>query len=304
MIQVTIAEPRDYAGVLRLWAAALPLDWIGTHRFYTGLLCDPLFAPDSLWVAKDGHHIAGFLLVSACVNGVRKLGAMAVDAQYRMRGVGTLLWGALSDTAQLCDRILLDGIFPYVFIPGVDRAAYAAAWQWFLHQGCHPSIPVVAMARSLEDVRILATVSRPVKLDPGTYLGILPKHLRAQSLAIARSFGAGWERALRETWLQDHHPDRVIGLYTREKIWGLSVVGGYGEPLGRLGPIGVIAEARGHGWGGSLLHYTLQYMRTYHVDTAYFLHCTEGIPAYHMYRKQGFSVTRTFVPMVKYLVSV
>ncbi|MHB1612414.1 MAG: hypothetical protein ACYCT0_12075 [Sulfobacillus sp.] len=85
----------------------------------------------------------------------------------------------------------------------------------------------------------------------------MPKIFRFHSLAVARAFGVGWERALRQTWIQDRRPERVLRLHTRTQVWGLSVVGGYGDPLGRMAPFSVIPQARGHWWGEALLGFTL-----------------------------------------------
>ncbi|PSR25568.1 MAG: hypothetical protein C7B47_11815 [Sulfobacillus thermosulfidooxidans] len=302
MMRVTIAEPRDYDAILRLWASALPVDWIGRERFYTGLLCDPAFRDDSLWVAKTrGRHVVGFALISAPTPQGRKMGAIAVEAAYRGQGIGTRLWHAVCATVNPAESLRVDGIFPHVFIPGVDRTHYAPAWQWFLRRGCQPEHPIVAMERLLDDTPIEPQITLPKKLAANVYVGILPRWLRHRALETARSFGSGWERAVRETWQHACRPERVLGIYTATEVLGISVVGGYGEPLGRLGPIGVVPAVRGQGWGKALLQYTLRYMRTHAVSRAYFLHCVEGSPAYHLYRHQGFHVIRTFVPMIKYV---
>ncbi|WP_053957960.1 hypothetical protein [Sulfobacillus thermosulfidooxidans] len=154
------------------------------------------------------------------------------------------LWAAICATLDAGESLRLEGIFPHVFIPGVDRTQYAAAWSWFLRRGCQPQLPVVAMERRLDDLP-RDHIIVPQKVATTVEVGVLPRWLRYRALETARSFGPGWERAVRETWQCAVIPERVLGLYTATEVLGISVVGGYGEPLGRLGPIGVVPAVRG-----------------------------------------------------------
>lgn len=146
MMRVTIAEPRDYDAILRLWASALPVDWIGRERFYTGLLCDPAFRDDSLWVAKTrGRHVVGFALISAPTTQGRKMGAIAVEAAYRGQGIGTRLWHAVCATVNPAESLRVDGIFHMCLFPewiarimpprgngfyGEDANRNTLLWRW------------------------------------------------------------------------------------------------------------------------------------------------------------------------------
>lgn len=194
---------------------------------------------------------------------------MAVDSRSRSIGVGTRLWSELCSTTKIHDRVTLDVVCPYVLILGVDRQTYPGAWQWFLNKGCQPTRPGVSMVRNMADNRPLPTVSRP-KAGFAVIGGGLPKIFRFHSLVVARVFGVGWERALRQTWIQDRRLERVLRLYTRTQVWGEALLG-----------------------------FILQYIRTGGVNTAYLLPCTEGTATFPLYRKQGFHVIRTFVSMVK-----
>lgn len=292
-------EPRDLPKILEIWADQLPRDWIGYDRMAKYVLSDPLIGLDSWWVVVASDQVIGFMVVSRPVNKMVHVGAVAVRRQWQHQGFGRLLWDTVRD--DLYQRgtqfVKFDGIFPHIFIPGVDRQTYPAAFQWLVDEGLVQLNAVVAMQKPLHQEPILDVAAEDVWRHSGVMIGKIPESLRGQAIWVAeKQFGSGWARALRETWLEGREPERVLGLFTHDEVLGVSVVGGYGQPIGRLGPIGVVKELRGQGMGVRLLDYTLAYMHTYNAPMAYFLHCDVGIPAYTMYLNRGFHITRTFVP--------
>lgn len=301
MIFVRQAAPSDYTAILDIWADQLPQDWMGHHRFVKYVLSDPLIGPDSWWVIVEGQQITGFMAVSQLVDRTRHIGAIAVHRLWQHQGLGRILWTKVRDyfKATGTGSVVWDGILPHVFIPGIDRDAYPVAFAWMLQEGFKEMNPVVAMEKSLDNGPMLDNFSDAVQLASGNVnIGIVPAYLRGEALRVAvKDFGMGWARALRETWLEEVGPERVLGIFSEREIFGISVAGGYGQPIGRLGPIGVVDKIRGQGMGALLLEYTLRYMRTHKATHAYFLHCDVGIPAYTMYLNHGFKVTRTFVPL-------
>lgn len=301
MIEVRQATPGDYEAITQIWSDQLPGDWMGTHRFTQYVLTDPQITPESWWVVVEQSQVRGFLVVSRIMKHTCHVGAMAIHRVWHRQGLARMLWAHVQAFVRQrgVKHVLFDGILPHIFIPGIDRETYPAAWEWLTQeQGSKNLASVVAMARPLDDIDGWDDVGRSQLLPGDLMMGIIPPFLRGEAMQVAlRHFGPGWVRALRETWLEDLRPDRVLGIFSESRVLGLSVVGGYDQPLGRLGPIGVSDALRGKGLGSRLLNYTLRYMKTYQVSQAYFLHCDVGIPAYFMYLRHGFHVTRTFIPL-------
>ena len=294
------ATPKDFTAISHIWADELSRDWMGEERFVRDVLTDPYITSHSWWVVTQEKEVRGFIVLSRIFDQTCHVGAVAIHRPWQKKGLGRLLWNhvhvLLRD--QGVKHVLFDGILPPVFIPGIDRIAYPGAWDWLNRVvGAQPLPSIMAMMRSLDDVMGLDDDSGGKSPAQDLMMGIIPPYMRAEAIQTAEEhFGPGWVRALRETWRADLTPSRVLGIFSNRHVLGLSVVGGYDQPLGRLGPIGVVNALRGQGWGGRLLDYTLRYMKTYDVPQAYFLHCDEGIPAYFMYLRHGFQVTRTFVP--------
>lgn len=295
---VELRRPDDDPAILRLWKRELPQDWVGYRRWYHGVLLDPRFSNDRCLVARERGQVIGAAIVSTGGGAESHLGVIMVDARHRRRGVGSLLWERirLECLDHRVQTIVADGIPPYVFIPGVDSVRHEGATAAFQHWGFRPESAVWSMHRDLETEDRLEPFN-PLWRRDGLTIGPIPFELRSHLLSMAvTEFGGGWARAARETWLRRSRIPRVLGIYDGNGVYGMVVVGGYGEPLGRLGPIGVRRSLRGGGWGATLLKYTLRYLAAHGARRAFFLHCDDESPAYHMYLRYGFERDRRFCP--------
>lgn len=289
-------RPGADAAILHLFARELPQDRIGWRRWHNGTLMDPNFCTEGCLVALDQGRVVGVIVVSRAVEGISHLGVMAVDRAYRRRGIGLSLWqrarGWCGEAG--AHTILADGMLPHLFIPGIDEKAHEGAGSALKRWGFTPEPSVWSMHRDLDTWEHLKT-ERWIR--EGLTIGPIPPAYRHDLLRFAdEEFGSGWTRAARETWIRASRLPKVLGIYDDQNVWGMTVVGGYGEPLGRLGPIGVGKALRGRGWGSLLLRYSLSYMASHGVQRAFFLHCNEGTAAYQMYLRNGFEPDRRFVP--------
>lgn len=297
---VDVRRSEDDRHILNLWQQQLPQDWVGWSRWYDGVLLDTNFLNRGCFVVRQQEKVLGFAIASKAVNGQCHLGVIAVDASYVERGIGTGLWEYVKQwaVANGVRTIQADGMLPHIFIPGIDEAHHLGASEAFRKWGFQPAPVVWSMHCDLESWKPLASPGETWNTD-GMTVGPIPDALRAHALEIAQAaFGAGWVRAARETWMMGHRFPRVLGVYEGDQVYGLAVVGGHNEPVGRLGPIGLVDSQQGKGLGSRLLQYTLRYMKTLGAPQAYFLHCDDGTPAYRMYLKSGFVADRRFVPHV------
>lgn len=297
---VDLRHPNDDVRILNLWQQRLPQDWVGWTGWYDGVLLDTNFSNRACFVVRQGQEVLGIAIASKPVHGQCHLGVIAVEANSAEKGIGTCLWQHVKQWAveNGVHTIKADGLLPHIFIPGIDETHHRGAPEAFRKWGFQPEPVVWSMHCDLGSFKPLASPEETWSTD-GFTIGPIPDALRSHALETTQAaFGAGWVRAARETWLMGHRFPRVLGVYEADQVYGLSVVGGHNEPVGRLGPIGVVASQQGKGLGFRLLQYTLRYMKTLGEQQAYFLHCDDATPAYRMYLKSGFVTDRRFVPQV------
>jgi GNAT superfamily N-acetyltransferase len=297
------------AGVVDLWNRSAPTDPMTVRRFRDLILLDPNFDPAGLQVASVRDTLVG------AVYAVRRTVAAEaddlepdngwivfffVDPEHRRRGIGR----ALLDTAlrwlaeQGRGTVTFSGYTPNYVLPGLDADTYPAAARLLDRLGFGLAYESVAMDRDLVGYEIPPEVraqladlrARGYRLGPATdddLVDLIP--------LARRHFNPDWGRAIREGVAAGMPADRIV--VAREpagRLVGWAMHGTYEGVVDRFGPFGVLAECRGAGLGRALLHLTLERMRAVGAHSAWFLWTDESSAAGQLYRKSGFTVTRTF----------
>lgn len=80
----------------------------------------------------------------------------------------------------------------------------------------------------------------------------------------------------------------------KEHIVGFALYAAYRGIPERFGPFGVDPGQRGTGLGKILLHLTMTRMRAEGLHSSWFLWTGAASPAYHLYAKAGYEITRKF----------
>jgi GNAT superfamily N-acetyltransferase len=294
------------------WTAAAPEDGITYRRFRDLVLLDRNFDPDGLFLAVDGDEIIG------AAYAVRRLIAHQGDdlepgngwipfffvvPSSRHRGVGRTLLTSTLDWLRSVDvrTVFFSSYTPNYFLPGLDKQRYPQAHRLLTALGFESQYECAAMDRSLNDYRMPDDIAGRIaglRAD-GYRIGQPTDDDLVDLIRVAGSrFNSDWARGIREAVTAGLNLDRImIARDPSGSLLGWAMCGAYEDVLERFGPFGVIPESRGTGLGEVLLHLTLERMRSLGGHSAWFLWTGENSPAGHLYRKTGFSVTRTFTVM-------
>lgn len=298
--------------IAEAWTQAAPADPISYRRFRDLVLLDRNFDPAGLVIATDGSVIVG------AAYGVRRLIAherddLQADTGWipfffvrpgaRRQGIGrrlleaVLIWlGGLG-----VRQVIFSAYTPNYVLPGLDADRYPAAHQLLTSAGFNTLYQCVAMDRSLTDYQIPEEVRQRIDglRRSGWQLGVPTGDDLVDLIDIAGNrFNSDWSRAIREAVLTGLDTERImIAREPAGRMLGWAMCGAYENVLERFGPFGVIPEARGTGLGEVLLHLTLERMLALGAHSAWFLWTGADSPAGHLYRKTGFTITRTFTIM-------
>jgi len=222
-----------------------------------------------------------------------------VDPLHRASGHGrrvlTEATAWLTDAG--CTKVDFSSYAPNYILPGLDTARYPAAAGLLASLGFTRLYSASAMDLPLVDHVVPPKVGD--KLDRLIAKGFRVETPEADDLValirLAYRFNPDWARAIREAALAGLPLDRI--LVAREPggaIIGWGMCGAYEAVVDRFGPFGVDSDHRGLGLGEILLHLCLERMRALGAHNAWFLWTGEQTPAGHLYRKTGFTTTRTF----------
>lgn len=298
--------------IAEAWTEAAPADPISYRRFRDLVLLDRNFDPAGLVVATDGTKIVG------AAYGVRRLVAhhgddlepdtgwipfFFVRPGARGQGIGgrlveaVLVWLAGLGVHQ----VVFSAYTPNYVLPGLDADRYPAGHRLLTAAGFSTRYQCVAMDRSLTDYRMPDTVRQRIDelRRSGWQLGPPSGDDLVDLIDIAGNrFNPDWSRAIREAVVAGLDIERImIARDPGGRMLGWAMCGAYENVLERFGPFGVIPEARGTGLGEMLLHLTLERMLALGAHSAWFLWTGAESPAGHLYRKTGFTITRTFTIM-------
>ncbi|GAA4091532.1 GNAT family N-acetyltransferase [Nonomuraea soli] len=286
--------PGDEQALVEAWNLSMPADPVTSRWWRDKVLLDPNFDPGGLIVADDAGRVAG------CAYAIRRLTPLApgldlepetgwipflfVTPEHRGSGLGARLLEAALEFLRDRRRVDFACYTPHYLLPGVDPELYPAAGALLRGRGFEKVTTAVAMDRGLA-----AYAPPPTGLPSGYEVrepvdGELPELVR-----FAAGFNPDWGEAIRK-----FRDNARLLIARNDRIVGFTAYGAYEGPAERFGPFGVDPEERGAGLGKILLHRTLARMRAEGLHTAWFLWTGQDTPAYHLYLKAGFHVTRTF----------
>jgi GNAT superfamily N-acetyltransferase len=313
MVEYRHYQSGDEKQIVELWNQALWKDPITSKRFRNLVLLDANFDPAGMRLAFENHKLIG------CVYAVRRLLPMFgtdlepdngwipfffVDKDYQRTGVGAQLMKEAVDFLKENNRkhVFFSSYAPNYIMPGIDEAAYPQAYQFLQTQGFTKLYSPIAMDRNLVDFKLSDDIKELVKQreeEGYTFTKAEDKDLYEVIQFANLKFNPDWGRAIREGVLQGLPMERILVARQDDKVVGFCIYGGYEQVPDRFGPFGVDPEQQGKGLGKILLHLCLQNMKSESLHGAWFLWTGEKTSAGYLYKKTGFTITRTFHVMKK-----
>jgi len=298
----------DGPAIAEAWTRAMPKDGITYDRFRDLILLDRNFDAAGLFIAESDGRLIG------AAYGVRRLIATVgsdlesdtgwlpfffVVPEARGVGLGKGLVSAVMDWLQCCgaQTVVFSAYSPNYFYPGLDTDRYPAAARLLQSLGFTVTDEAFAMDRSLNDYVMPEDVRHHIDelAARGWKFGSPNGDDLVDLVRIAGRFNWDWARVLRESSVAGAPLDRIICVRDPNgQMLGWAAVGVFDGVIDRFGPFGVLPESRGTGLGECILHLTLERMRSLGSHGAWFLWVEDGSPAYFLYRKAGFTVTRGF----------
>ncbi|MDH7602912.1 MAG: GNAT family N-acetyltransferase [Armatimonadota bacterium] len=306
-------ENGDIHAVVDLLNRALTKDPVTSETFQRKVLLDPNFDRRGALAALDGEKLVGFALGL-----VRKykledappdfdrswITLIAVDADYRRRGIGRALVSRLEDwfRSNNCTMTFVSSYAPNYFIPGVDVEAYADALAFFKSMGYSEVYRPLSMDANLVHLTTPdwvrekeAALEGKVTIEPFRPELILPllEWMKVE-------FAGDWQRFAREAMTKittgEFRPDNVWIAHENGRVIGYC----QHDNSGRFGPFGVSASERGRGIGAALLFKCLHAMRAKGLHSAWFLWTDDKVA--RLYSQAGFTESRRFALLRKDLV--
>jgi predicted N-acetyltransferase YhbS len=279
----------DLPAVVALLHDALALPEVDEALLARDFLAAPGFRAEHLLVAEADGRIVGFVLAPRFDTlGPADTGwiaAFGVATEQRGRGLGrALLARAIADMrAEGLSRIDVAGVPVRYLLPGVDRAAFPAAFELLSSLGFTTREVVASMGLALD--RDFPTTPEVRPAAPG-------------ELPLVRDFFDGWEAS----WWAHIERSTVLRLAGDPTPSDILCWWEGGRPLGvvhfrerRFGPLAVDETARGRGIGAALTLAALAAMRRAGLADAYFLVGAADVQPF--YARLGFRVLREFSRM-------
>ncbi|MEH7222299.1 GNAT family N-acetyltransferase [Bacillus sp. JJ1566] len=313
MVEYRHYQSGDEKQIVELWNQSLWKDPITSKRFRNLVLLDANFDPAGMRLAFENNKLIG------CVYAVRRLLPMFgtdlepdngwipfffVDKSHQRTGVGAqLMKEAISFLKENnCKHVFFSSYAPNYIMPGIDETAYPEAYQFLQAEGFTKLYSPIAMDRNLVDFKLSDEIKELVKQreeEGYTFTKAEDKDLYDVIQFANLKFNPDWGRAIREGVLQGLPMERILVARQDDKIVGFCIYGGYEQVPDRFGPFGVDPEQQGKGLGKILLHLCLQNMKSESLHGAWFLWTGEKTSAGYLYKKTGFTITRTFHVMKK-----
>jgi len=312
-MNLTITPYTDAAReeLLKLWAAALPLDAITLDTLETRVLLDENFDPLTFLLARSNGELVGFVLGihakrmplgDADPTGDRCwITALGVRPDQDVTAVGNFLLAEVEKQFKaFCKReCRIAGYPPGYFTPGIDTRASKPILDLLQSNGYE----VFHEALSMDSSIVLFTVphktvemERQLKKD-----GIDIRFYRRSDLVrfmefLEKSMPSDWVRVerrnLRKIVEGGFHTEQIVLVTKGEEIIGYCQFEG-----SHFGPFGVSDAYQGRGIGTVLLARTLERMRQEGYHDAWVM-WTDDLAA-KVYGKFGFKETRRFAMLKK-----
>ncbi len=312
-VSISAYNDADREELLKLWAAALPLDAITVDILETRVLLDENFDRETFLLARTNRELVGFVLGihakrmhlgDADPDGDRCwITALGVHPGADLKGLGELLLSEVENRFRKLGKkdCRISGYPPGYFTPGIDVNSYKHYLGLFTSHGYE----VFHEALSMDAPIVFFTV-------PEKTLGI-EKALRAGGIEIRpyrrtdlvrfmdfleQTMPSDWVRVerrnLRKIVDGGFHPEQVMVVSKGDDIIGYCQFEG-----SHFGPFGVSDAFQGKGIGTVLLARTLERMRQEGFHDAWVM-WTDDIAA-KVYGKFGFNETRRFALLKKNL---
>jgi ribosomal protein S18 acetylase RimI-like enzyme len=301
-------QPGDLDGVVSLLNREMTADPTTSANFQRRVLLDLNFDPKGAPVAKDGDQIVGFMCGM-----VRKylmedqapdtdrgyVTLLAVDREYRRRGIGTRLWEQVKAYFQSRDvKAAIVGTFaPNYFVPGVDQVAYSDAIEFLKRQGFTVPVTVLSMDSCLVDLKTpdwIVAKEAQLAAEGLSFEVFSPEHTLPLLDHLRECFPGDWQRYIRESMVR-----KTMGHFERSEIYvamhGGKCLGFCQHENERFGPFGVDDKERGRGIGAVLLLKCLHGMKALSIHNAWFMSTTDD--AAKVYVQGGFKETRRHAVM-------
>jgi GNAT superfamily N-acetyltransferase len=312
-ISITTYSDADREELLKLWAAALPLDAITVDILETRVLLDENFDPETFLLARSDGTLVGFVLGvhakrmplgDADPEGDRCwITALGVRPGANLKELGGLLISEVEKRFKKLGRkeCRISGYPPGYFTPGVDVSAYKHYLELLtnhgyevFHEALSMDAPIVLFTipeKTLEIEKALQTDGIEIRTYRRTDLVLFMNFLE-------RTMPSDWVRVerrnLRKIVEGGFHPGQVMVVSRGDEIIGYCQFEG-----SHFGPFGVSEAFQGKGIGTVLLARTLERMRHEGFHDAWVM-WTDDIAA-KVYGKFGFKETRRFAMLKKNL---
>lgn len=269
-------------GVLHLWnrelGKAFPMrkELLEQNSFEAINIC----WDSSLAVLDDAEHVIGFIIVKCYQDQLDMdmpvrtgwIQALVVDSRFQNQGIGTrLLEHAESKLKDKGMETVLLGRDPKHYFPGVPHVCERAA-VWFASRGYEKQGTDYDLARSYDSSE---SITYPA--IGGVSFDVLDENEKSELMQfLHRCFPGRWEYEA-ATYFQDggsgrefvvlKKDDRIIGfcrindadspVIAQNVYWAPL----FQEALGGIGPLGVDAAERGHGYGLAIVEAGIAVLR-------------------------------------------
>lgn len=280
--------------------------------FTQRVLLDANFQPEGLRIARSGDTPTGMALAIARQVPLENappdfdrgyITLLSVLPEHRRKGIGS----ALLEEAEMylrgrgCTSVWVSPYAPGYFLPGLDRAAHAAALALFERRGYRCAYEPLAMTCPLGSLETPKWVESRER-EWASRFRIVPfsTELAVPLLEfVKRVFPGDWVRVVREAASRILEGDAATRLYSAQTVQGEVV--GFSHHLGnRFGPIGTEPKLRGLGLGQALMFRTLHAQREQGHAQAYFL-WSDDRTARRLYDAAGFVEAHRFAVMTREL---
>ncbi|WP_428940006.1 GNAT family N-acetyltransferase [Fontivita pretiosa] len=312
MAELRPFQPADLSGVVRVLAAAMPVDPISESRFVRQVLLDSNFRAEGAIVAQVGDEIVGFCLAIARQVPLENappdadrgyITLLGVLPAHQRRGIGSAMLELAENYLRSQGRtlVMVSPYAPGYFICGVDVAAYESGLRFLLKHGYQEVYRPIAMQIDLWNFQVPQWVRQREAALQSAGVAVEP-YCAELTLPLldfaAREFAGDWVRVCRQTMTQITLGDRADRLMVAYERQSGRVVGYSHYENERFGPIGVAGSERGRGLGHILMYRTLEAQRLAGFRAAWFL-WSDDTTAGRLYTAAGFRTIRRFALLKK-----
>ncbi len=317
MIVTPPFEPAMSASVISLWNRCIGPSYPLTERlFVQQVLGDPFAQREGNIVALDGRRVVGWVL-SRCLRevpaslsryrGRASLGALCVDPDYRLRGIGSRLYEQAKRFLAAHGATTISVTrYPGHLTPGIPSEAPDLK-AFFHRRGFREWAEACDLRRRLDEY--------PVEFDAeaewqpaGEHVNLRPARSDEEAAImefLGREFPGGWEYEVARYFESGGDPADCLLAMTTGTIVGFCrtftpesrLLGGsthwfplLGKRWGGLGPIGISAALRGRGLGRTLLRYSVTSLKRRGIEDA----VIDWTVLVDFYARVGFTVWKRY----------